>query len=214
MKTKILKPTEKNLKICANAIKNGQVVCYKTDTIYGLATNPFLNIGVERIFKAKKRPENKPLILIASNNFLINSIAEINEQTKMLMKNYWPNSVTIIFKLKPNHNLSALVTNFGNTIAIRKPNNEICNKLAKCCGGLITSTSANISGKEVIKKADEVLTEFDEGDIIYCLDGGLTEDITPSTLIDATGEQPVVLRQGKVVVDIKKNWDNFSIFLI
>lgn len=201
MKTKILKPTEENLKFLGQEIKNGKIVCYKTDTIYGIAANPFSDEAVEKIFKAKQRPDNKPIILLASQDYNIENLVFVNDKTSLLIKKYWPCELTIIFKLRKENNLSTLVTCSQNTIAIRKPNDYVCNKLCFHAGGLITSTSANISGQPTKNSPKEILQEFGENAFDYILDSEICQNTLPSTLIDATGEEIKILRQGKININ-------------
>lgn len=200
MITKILKPTEKNIELASSSIKNNEVVCFKTDTIYGLAANPFSDDAIKKIFKAKQRPENKPILLLASKTYPLENLVEITPKTKEIINTYWPGSLTIIFPLKQNHCLSKFVTAGANTIAIRIPDDKLCNKLCNLGGGLITSTSANISGKQTKNSAQEILTEFEDGCLSYILDGGKPKSKLPSTLIKIQDEKVVVLRQGNLIV--------------
>ena len=200
MKTKILKPTQENLEFLGNEIKNGKIVCYKTGTIYGISANPFSSDAVEKNFKAKKRPDNKPIILLASKEFNLEPMVYVNDKTKEIMDKFWPCELTIIFKLKQN-DLSSLVTCGFDTVAIRKPNDFVCNELCKYAGGLITSTSANISGQTPKNSPELILSDFEDGDIDYILDGGVCENTLPSTLIDSSGEQIKIIRQGKINIE-------------
>lgn len=200
MKTKILTPTQKNLKFLGEEIQNGKIVCYKTDTIYGIGANPFLDTAVQKIFNAKKRPDNKPIILLASNNYKIEDLVYVNEKASSIIKKYWPCELTMIFKLKKD-TLSKYVTCGFDTVAIRKPNDQICNLLCQYSGGLITSTSANISGQPTQNSPQNILQEFGDGALDYILDSGLCENNLASTLIDATGEEIKILRQGKIIIN-------------
>lgn len=200
MKTVILKPTEENLKFLGKEINNGKIVCYRTDTIYGIGADPLSSSAVEKIFLAKKRPDNKPIILLAHKEFDIETLVRINEKTKALIKKYWPGELTIIFRLKENK-LSKLVTCGLDTVAIRKPNDYVCNELCRYAGGLLTSTSANISGQAAKSSPKEIMEEFVDGSLDYILDGGVCENTLPSTLIDASGEEMKILRQGKIIIE-------------
>lgn len=206
MKPKILKPTQENISLMGEQIAKGEVVCFKTDTIYGLATNPFSDDAVKKIFEAKQRPEDKPIILLASQNFDIESIAVLTEKEKEIVNKFWPAPLTIIFNLKPNHGLSKFVTCGQNIIAIRKPADALSNVLALQAGGLITSTSANISGNEVKNNAQDIQKEFENTSLKFILDGGKTQDITSSTLIKIENEQIKILRQGNFKVWWKSNF--------
>lgn len=201
MQTKILLPTQHNMELAAKAILENKIVCYPTDTIYGIAANPFSQQAVSKIFQAKQRPDNKPIILLASKNYPLENLVYINKQTKEIIKKYWPASLTIIFKLK-EHTLASQITCGSDTIAIRVPDNNLCNSLCELAGGLITSTSANLSGKEVKTTAQDILAEFGSSAFAYILDGGTTQNTTPSTIIDATGENIKVLRMGKVMIEL------------
>jgi L-threonylcarbamoyladenylate synthase len=200
MKTKVFSPTPQNIEFCGQQIRQGKIVCYKSDTTYGIGANPFDDKAVEKIFVAKKRPDNKPIILLASKNFDFESLVHITPQAKTLMQKHWPGPLTIIFPLK-NNTLSAHVTCGQNTVAIRMPNDTLCNTLCEHAGGLITSTSANISGQPVKNSAREILAEFEDGAFDFLLDSGEVQNTLPSTIVDATTQNIVVLRQGSVVID-------------
>lgn len=201
MKTQILLPTPQNIKLCAEAILQNKIICYKTDTIYGIAANPFSDLAVTKIFKAKQRAENKPIILLASKDFNLESLVFINDKTRQVISKYWPGSLTIIFKLKSN-NLAKQITSGNDTVAIRVPDDEVCNTLCFLSGGLITSTSANISGREVKTDASEILNEFGFDEFEFILDGGKTQNLVPSTIIDATNDELKIIRQGKVFIEL------------
>ena len=200
MKTKVLAPTQENIAFCGQQIKNNFIVCYKSDTIYGIGANPFSSQAVAKVFEAKKRPDNKPIILLASPEYNLEDLVEVTPQAKALMGKFWPGELTIIFKLKAN-TLSPLVTCGQNTVAIRKPNDALCSLLCAQAGGLITSTSANISGQTAKSSAEEIVAEFEDGALDYVLNSGTAQSTTASTIVDATGEKLVVLRQGKIIIE-------------
>lgn len=197
MKTKILKPTKNNLILASKKILAGEVVCYPTDTIYGLATNPFDDKGVKKIFEAKGRPENKPIIVLIPENFDLDDFVVVPVIAKKLIKKYWPGALTIIFKTKKN--FSTLVSAGQDTIALRMPSNQTTLDLLKLTGP-ITSTSANLSGEKIVNNP-KILKQIFEGKICFVIDGGILEDSAlPSTLVDASKENLVLLRQGKIVL--------------
>lgn len=196
MKTKILKPTEKNLKIAAKKILSGGVVCYPTDTIYGLATNPFCDHAVKKIFEIKGRDENKPIIVLIPKNFDLENFVEISDKAKKIIEKYWPGPLTIVFKAKQK--FSNLVSAGLDTIALRMPNNPVTLKLLELAGP-ITSTSANISGQETINNPQKLKQIFNSK-LEIILDGGMVENQVASTLLDLTGEKPKILRQGSLIL--------------
>lgn len=177
-------------------IENGGVVACATDTIYGLSCDPFCVEAVREIYSLKGRNENSPLLLVAHRDYDISKLVYVDENTQKYLDMYWPNSVTFIFRIKDDR-LRALACG-RDTIAIRKPKNEMFDKLLSVCP-LITSTSANPSGMQPATNAEEVLSYFD-GKLPLVLDGGKCFGQS-STIVDVSGAKVKVLRQGDVVVE-------------
>jgi len=184
----------------AEIIRAGGVVVFPTRALYGIGTNAFDMEAVDRVFKIKRRPKNKPLpILIKSRSDLEHLAAEIPEPAIRLMDRFWPGKLTIVFMASPS--LPEHLAGRTKTIAVRLPAHPVAAALANAAGCPITATSANLSGhtgcsdicclpESITKNADMVL------------DAGPLSGGTGSTIIDVTKPPPVILRQG----DIRIPW--------
>lgn len=178
-------------------LKEGGIIVYPTDTIYGLAVDAFNLEAIGKLFVLKKRSQ-KPLPVIVSNMTMAKTIADISREQEAIMKKYWPGAITFVVKKKaivPN----ALTLGL-ETVGIRIPQSDISVQLAHLLGNPITSTSANISGNKVCTTIDEVIREFSdfESQPDYFLDAGELKEIPPSTVVDLTEKPAKVLREGPV----------------
>lgn len=191
------KPTDVVLQEAVRILKEGGILVYPTDTVYGLAVDAFNLEAIGKLFVLKKRTQ-KPLPVIVSTMTMAKSIAEISREQEAIMKKYWPGAITFVVKKKdivPN----ALTLGL-DTVGIRIPKSDISVALARLLGNPITSTSANISGNKVCTTVDEVVREFSEFESQpdYLLDGGELKELPPSTVVDLTQKTPKVLREGPV----------------
>ena len=198
MKTEILKIDRKNIdqkliEKAAGFIKNGDLVAFPTETVYGLGADGLNNQACLKIFKAKHRPADNPLILHISHiSMLDNLVEEISESHKKLFE-LWPGPMTLIFK--KSKLIPDAVTASGDTVAIRFPSDEIARDLISKSETPIAAPSANISGRPSPTKADDVY--FDMEDVIpIILDGGQSNIGIESTVIDLSTNQATILRPG------------------
>ena len=181
----------------AQLLRQNEVVALPTETVYGLGGNAKNDEAVAKIFAAKGRPVDNPLIIhIAEKNQLDEFVAEIPEKAAMLMKAYWPGPLTIIFKQKQGV-LSEKATAGLGTVAVRMPDHPVALALLKSCKLPIAAPSANRSGKPSPTTAEHVLEDLN-GKIAGVLDGGATGVGVESTVIDCTESVPVILRPGGV----------------
>ena len=175
MKTRVLKinDLQRDVNIIEQAselIRAGQVVAFPTETVYGLGANALDPRAVEKIFKAKGRPGDNPLIVHVSKTRDVDRlISELPPKARVLMEAFWPGPLTIIFKKSPI--VPDKVTAGLNTVAIRMPNHPVALKLIDCCGFPIAAPSANRSGHISPTTAQHVLEDM-EGRIPLILDGG------------------------------------------
>lgn len=188
------------LEKAAEIIKNGGLVAMPTETVYGLSANGLDEKAVEKIFIAKGRPQDNPLILhIGDISDLDRLVKEIPEPARIIMDKLWPGPLTLIFKksdLVPDK-----VTAGGDTVAIRLPNSEIARELIRLAGVPLAAPSANISGRPSPTNAADVYVDLNSRiDII--LDGGATEIGIESTVLDLTVEDGMILRPGFYDIDI------------
>lgn len=194
---KILKCNERNdITKGASIVKNGGVIVFPTDTLYGIGCDPYDEKAVDKIFKIKNRDKINPLPILASSVVDIERIVLLSRTAKKLAKIYWPGALTIIVPLidkKISDNLRAGKMSVG----VRVPNNVCVLSLLKDCKYL-TGTSANKSGEPGCKSFSEVLSSSLRGfDAI--LDGGEVEEGVQSTIVDLTGQHPRVIREGAIV---------------
>jgi L-threonylcarbamoyladenylate synthase len=205
LKTRVLKinDLQRDVNIIEQAselIRAGQVVAFPTETVYGLGANALDPRAVEKIFKAKGRPGDNPLIVHVSKTRDVDRlISELPPKARVLMEAFWPGPLTIIFKKSPI--VPDKVTAGLNTVAIRMPNHPVALKLIDCCGFPIAAPSANRSGHISPTTAQHVLEDM-EGRIPLILDGGKCSVGLESTVLDLTAQIPVILRPGGVTLEM------------
>ncbi|AFA47020.1 L-threonylcarbamoyladenylate synthase [Acetobacterium woodii] len=204
MKTKIVcietldRTAEKNLNDLASLIKNGGTVVFPTETVYGLGADALNPQAIKKIFAAKGRPDDNPLIVhIADLNDVQRLVAEIPEKAKTLMKVFWPGPLTIIMEKAAV--IPTEVTAGLNTVGVRFPDHPIAQAFIKTAGCPIAAPSANRSGRPSPTQGKHVLEDLDgrvDG-IILSSDAELGLE---STVIDMTIDPPVVLRPGDITL--------------
>lgn len=176
------------------ALKNGKIIVYPTDTLYGLGADIYNKDAVKRIFEIKKRPMNMPLSVAVSDFNEIEKIAYTNYKIKHIVKYFLPGKLTLILKKKscvPN-----IITGGIEKIAVRIPDCDITLKLLSKFGP-ITATSANIHGLKTPGIISDIRMQFKGGDIGMYIDIGKLYG-QPSTIIDMTGKQIKIVREGAV----------------
>lgn len=199
MNTTISKIDRNNVdkKIIENAgkiIKEGSLVAFPTETVYGLGADGLNEDACKHIFEAKGRPNDNPLILHISNiSMLYNLTDDINEESKKLMESCWPGPLTIIFK--KSDKVPSAVTAGLDTVAIRYPKDEIALALISAANTPIAAPSANLSGKPSPTRAIDVYQDLN-GKIPLIIDGGSCDIGIESTVIDLSEEVPTILRPG------------------
>ena len=187
------------LKKAAAIINNGGLVAFPTETVYGLGADGLNESAVKKIYVAKGRPSDNPLILhISEAEELENLVLEITPVAKKLIENFWPGPMTIVLKKKSV--VSDTVSGGLDTVAVRLPKNEIARSLIKAAGTPIAAPSANSSGRPSPTKAHHVAEDLDEK-IEMIIDGGSCEVGLESTVIDATGDEAVILRPGGITFE-------------
>jgi L-threonylcarbamoyladenylate synthase len=181
----------------AHFLRENEVVALPTETVYGLGGNAESDEAVAKIFAAKGRPSDNPLIIhIAEREQLNRFVTEVPEKAEVLMDAFWPGPLTIIFKMKEGV-LSDKATAGLGTVGVRIPNHPVALALLKACGLPIAAPSANSSGKPSPTNAVHVMDDLN-GKIAGVLDGGATGVGVESTVIDCTEVVPVILRPGGV----------------
>lgn len=198
MKTEILKIDRENInndyiKKAVNLIKEGNLVAFPTETVYGLGADGLNNEACKKIYKAKGRPSDNPLILhISDITMLDNLVEEISDKHRKLFE-LWPGPMTLIFK--KSKLIPDVVTAGGDTVAIRFPSDNIARALISEAKRPIAAPSANISGRPSPTKASDVYQDM-QGIIPAIIDGGESNIGIESTVIDLSTDEPTILRPG------------------
>lgn len=184
------------LKEPSKALKEGFLVAFPTETVYGLGANALDENAVKAIFAAKGRPSDNPLIVHVADYDEVEMLAyDISATAKILMEEYWPGPLTLVMNKKPR--VPDIVTAGLDTVAVRMPSHPIAIELIKMAGVPVAAPSANISGKPSPTKASHVLEDF-EGSIPYIIDGGDCRVGLESTVLDVRGDVPRILRPGDI----------------
>lgn len=178
-----------------NYLREGKIIAFPTDTVYGLGADFENEKAVRKIFYIKNRPFNKPLILLILNINEVNKFAtDIFPSAYKLMDKFWPGPLTIILKAKKK--IFGIVSD-DQKIALRIPDNKIALALIKEFKKPITATSANLSGKKNLTTAEEVKKEL-EDKVALIIDGEQGKHGKPSTIIDISQSFPILLREGNI----------------
>ncbi len=191
---------EKELSRAADILRSGGLVAFPTETVYGLGGNGLLPEASLKIYEAKGRPSDNPLILHISREEELYRIAKcVSEKAKMLMRAFWPGPMTLIFEKEeavPYETTGGL-----DTVAVRMPAHEGARQLIFSAGVPIAAPSANTSGRPSPTTAEHVREDLD-GRIDMVIDGGAVGIGLESTIIDLTAEVPVILRPGYITRDM------------
>lgn len=204
METLIIKEiNEENLDSAGKIIREGGVVCFPTETVYGLGASAYDREAIDKIYKAKGRPSDNPLIVHIADVLDVHKVArEVPDGAKKLFDAFAPGPFTLI--LRKNPEIADVVTAGLDTVGVRIPSHPVAREFIKASGVPIAAPSANISGKPSPTKAEHVILDMDgRVDAIIC--GGDSEVGVESTIIDMTEGVPVILRPGRITAeDIKK----------
>ncbi|MBN8585038.1 MAG: threonylcarbamoyl-AMP synthase [Ignavibacteria bacterium] len=197
-------------KIAADFIKSGEVAAFPTETVYGLGADAYNEKAVRKIFKAKGRPADNPLIVHVDKKKDISVLAkEITPSAKKIISKFFPGPVTVI--LKKNEIVPDVVTAGLDTIAIRMPASKIARELIRLSGVPIAAPSANLSGSPSPTNFLHVLRDM-KGKIPCLLIGPAAKYGLESTVIDCTGKFPVILRPGSVTLEQIKKLDKNAVY--
>ena len=174
-------------------LKEGGIVAFPTDTVYGLGADAFNPKAVGRIYEVKKRPRHLPLPLLIADISQMTVVAQPPPGIALfLARRFWPGGLTLVL---PKAASLPLYLTKSPTVAVRVPNHWVCLTLIQCLEKPIIGTSANLSGKPSILTADEVKQQLG-GKVDFIIDGGQCSGGRESTIVDVRGEVPVILRQG------------------
>ena len=201
IRTEILKAEdlEKALARSREVLLSGGLVAFPTETVYGLGGNALDADASRKIYAAKGRPSDNPLIVhVGRKEDVLPLVREIPEKAEALMEAFWPGPLTIIL---PKSGLVPMETTGGlQTVALRMPSHPFAMAMLKNCGCPVAAPSANRSGRPSTTRFSHVLEDLD-GRVDLLIDAGDVPIGVESTIIDLTGEAPTLLRPGKITVD-------------
>lgn len=206
METKVVKIEDKEnvredeLLEAAKILRDGGLVAFPTETVYGLGANALNEEAAKKIYAAKGRPSDNPLIAhISSMDELPVLAREIPEAAKKLAKAYWPGPLTMIFPKQER--VPAGTTGGLDTVAVRMPSDPVAKALIRLAGVPVAAPSANTSGRPSPTRAEHVIEDMD-GKIEMILDGGPVGIGVESTIVDVSGPVPTLLRPGAVTMEM------------
>jgi len=181
------RPDKRSISYAADALRNGRLVAFPTETVYGVGASLLRDEAVKRLYKVKARSRSKPFTVHISNPKLIREMGcEVPWQARALIDKFWPGPLTVILRSK-----------YGKKIGFRMPADKIALAVISAAGVPVVLPSANLSGKTPPKNAGEVLAQLDGG-IDVLLDGGKTRIGVESTVVDLTTGIPKILREGAI----------------
>ena len=184
------------LKEPAKIIRQGGIVIFPTETVYGIGVNGLDEKAIKKLYDIKQRPLNKPISLLVSNMNMINKIAkDITALEYKLMKAFFPGPFTIILKKKKI--VPDILTSNQDTVGVRMPDGEIARKLIEYADIPLATPSANISGKPSGTNLCDIMKDF-KGKVDYFIDGGKSKIGIASTIVQVVDEKPYILRQGSI----------------
>ena len=194
LETKVIMP--KDIDIAARTLKEGGLVVFPTETVYGLGANALDADAVSKIFEAKGRPADNPLIVHISDYDMLSGLAlEIPDKAKTLMENFWPGPLTVI--LKASDKIPRGVTAGLDTVGIRMPSNAVARELIAKAGVPVAAPSANLSGKPSPTTFEHVYEDMN-GRVPVIINGGNCDVGVESTVIDLSGDGAIIYRPGGV----------------
>lgn len=198
MLNKLPSSVKRQVEAGISVLKGGGIVALPTDTVYGLGAAANIPQAVERVYTVKGRPRQMALPLLLADTSQISEVAEsVSPVAWLLAKSFLPGALTLV--LPKSSSVPDIVTAGGETVAVRIPAHPVPLALVLGLGAPILGTSANLSGKPSALTAGEVYAQFgDKIDLI--IDGGRSPGGRESTVVDVTGEIPVVLREGAIAL--------------
>lgn len=178
-------------------LRGGGVVCFPTDTVWGVGAAVSSRKGVEKLYQVMERDNKKPTAILVSDVDMANRYGVMNKKTRELAKKYWPGAVTVVVEARGNK-VPKMVRGGGDSIGLRAPKHKVVQELVKRLGKGLVASSANVAGGREPRKRDEIEKEFEKKvDMVIEGEAGGTR---ASTVIGVEGEEVKVLRQGEVEI--------------
>ena len=196
----IVKATDSAIRAAAELLRAGQLVAFPTETVYGLGGDASNGRAVAAIFATKGRPKFNPLIVHVSDVADAQAHGRMTPLAKRLADAFWPGPLTLVLERQPGSTLSDLVSAGLDTVALRVPDHPVAQALLKATQRPLAAPSANRSGCVSPTQAEHVAADLG-AQIALILDGGATAHGLESTVLDARGEAPVLLRPGAVTAE-------------
>ena len=190
------RPQWRRVRIAAAAIRRRELLVIPTDTVYGLAADPFCKAAVERVFHVKKRAKDQPLLLLIDRaERLPELVGEMPESLPKIAADFWPGPLTMILPAGPR--IPQEITAGTDTVAVRVPAAPLTRAIIGASGGVLTGTSANLSGQPPASTAAEANRQLG-GSVYYIVDGGPAPRRQPSTILDFSANHPRIVRRGSL----------------
>jgi len=201
--------TNQSLLRVAETIAGGGIIAFRTDTLYGLGADPFNREAVRRIKQLKGREENKPILIVISDyDQLHRFIDDVSPAFELLAKHFWPGALTLIGRASAS--IPEEITAGAKSVGVRLPDDDRVRAIVRSCGGALTATSANPSDAAPAGSAREVHNYFGEA-IDLIIDDGEVESDLPSTVVDVSGAEPRLIREGVIAwATIQDEFRRFS----
>ncbi len=186
----------KTAEIAAGVLKNGGVVVYPTDTLYGLGADAFNENAIVKVQKIKKQDRSKPISVVVKDIKVARRIACIDSKVEKILSRIWPGSITVILRKKDI--IPYILTGAGETVAVRISDNKFVSALLSKIDFPVTATSANISGKKNLLKPEEIVEKLGKEKICpdLFINTGDIQNPVASTIIDLTMPIPKIIRMG------------------
>ncbi|WP_297432836.1 L-threonylcarbamoyladenylate synthase [uncultured Cetobacterium sp.] len=199
MKRIVFKENNIDLEVIKNELNNDGIIIYPTDTVYGVGASIDSLKGLQKIYEAKERNFSSPLIALLSKVEYIEKIAIIDEEKKIIIEKlaseFWPGALTIILNKKEN--VPDIMVSNGETVGVRIPDLKLAQDIIESVGGILPTTSANISGEKTPRSYEELSEKFKER-VEVIVDGGKSPLGVESTILDLTKTLPKILREGAI----------------
>ena len=199
------------VKKASTVIRDGGVIIYPTDTLYGLGADALSDEAVAKIYSIKKREGGKPIHAIVADLDDAMKYAQMNDVARKLSEEFFPGPLTLI--LKKRWGIGTGIVKDISTIGIRIPNNQFCLALAHEFGKPITTTSANKSGEKPERSVEKIITQLGKSCrlIDFAIDAGELGASEPSTIVDVSSGKAVILREG--AIPVAEVWDTLATIL-
>ena len=200
MDTKYFPECESAFAEAGDVLREGGIVAFPTDTVYGLGAVYTDRDAVRKIFEAKGRDEKKPLSILVSDIMQVGRVTDdISNDALKLMVAFWPGALTLI--MEKNETVPDEVSAGGNTVGVRMPESECARMVIAYAGYPLAAPSANLSGRRSSVTAADVREDLD-GKIDMVIDGGECSIGISSTVLDLTGDEPKILREGVITAEM------------